>query len=307
MVPSQPQPIKIAFETGVPQGPALRYGSPWLLVFALFWLLAVCLGFQDPLALAAQHAPLVAVGFLGAVLGNATAVGGGLVFIPVMVLLYGVSPLVALKLSLATQAFGMTSGALGWLARRAVPLRLAAAAALPTLAGCTVSAFFLRPSPLLIKGLFGPVSILIGVLMLFLLAHRRNSPGQAAPRPASATSPGLLCAAFFGGLLTGWVAIGVGEVVAAYLMLRHGERPERSIGLGVVLLAVASIYLATLHTTVLGGVPWDMAAFFVLGAVFGARLGPFLSQWISPVRLKLFFALIAIGDGILFLWQSLYS
>jgi uncharacterized membrane protein YfcA len=40
-----------------------------------------------------------------------------------------------------------------------------------------------------------------------------------------------------------------------------------------------------------------MAAFTILGCVYGARLGPFVSQWVGPRRLKLGFAVLAILDG----------
>jgi len=98
----------------------------------------------------------------------------------------------------------------------------------------------------------------------------------------------------------------VGEVVAAYLMLVCRMRPERAIGLGVVLLAGISIFLTVVHTSA-GRVPWEMAAFLGYGCVFGARLGPFLCQWVSVRWLKLIFATIAIVDGALFVWQSMRS
>jgi uncharacterized membrane protein YfcA len=110
---------------------------------------------------------------------------------------------------------------------------------------------------------------------------------------------------FIGGTLTGWVAIGEGEVVAAFLMLVYGLRAEKGIGLGVVLLAINSLYLAIIHQFFLGGIPWELAMFTGFGCVFGGRMGPYLSQWIGPKKLKIGFAVIAIADGILFVYQFL--
>jgi uncharacterized membrane protein YfcA len=103
--------------------------------------------------------------------------------------------------------------------------------------------------------------------------------------------------------VSGWVAIGAGELAAAFLMLVHHVRADRSIGLGVVLLSATSLWLLVIHTLALGGVPWEMAAFLVLGTVFGARLGPWLAQFVAPWRLKLLFGVVAIADGVLFLVQ----
>ena len=110
--------------------------------------------------------------------------------------------------------------------------------------------------------------------------------------------------AFAGGCVSGWVAIGAGELAAAFLMLVHHVRADRSIGLGVVLLSAASLWLCAIHTFLLDGIPWEMAAFLVLGTVFGARLGPWLAQYVAPRRLKLLFGIVAIADGVLFVVQA---
>lgn len=283
-------------------GPRLRYWSWGLPLFTAAWLAVYLAAFPEPLALAARNWPLILVGVAGATLGNATAVGGGLIFIPALVFGWGLGPVESLKLALVSQSVGMTSGAIGWLRRGEVPLRALAPTVPPLAAGALVSTFLIQPNALLVKGLFGPVSIGVGLITLYLLEHRART--RDVPRTAY---PGLAAVSFVGGMLTGWVAIGEGEVVAAYLMLRYGLDPRRGIGLGTVLLSVNSILLGALHAFVLGGVPWEMAAFVMLGCAWGGRLGPFAAQWVGPHKLKIAFASIAIADGALFLYQFLRS
>ncbi len=57
-------------------------------------------------------------------------------------------------------------------------------------------------------------------------------------------------------------------------MLVYGVNVTTCIGLGVVLLSINSIFLTLLHQFLLGGIPWNIAAFTGLGCVFGARLAP---------------------------------
>ncbi len=289
-----------------------RYWSPWLGVFAgawvaVYWIVCAVHGIR-PQDLLSQHFGLIFVGLLGAVLGNATAVGGGLVFVPYMMFFYDLSALDSLKLALATQAFGMTSGAIAWMTpgaddreagRPAVPSGLILRLLPPLAAGVLLSTVGLQPSASLVKSVFGPVSIAIGALMLLLVLRR--APGRDEPPVLSA---GLVMVTFAGTAITGWAAVGVGEVVAAWLMLRRDVLPARAIGLGVVLLAVASIVLAAIHWLALGGLPWHLAGFVILGAVFGARLGPHVARWISPNALKVLFALVAIFDGLLLVLRS---
>lgn len=280
----------------------LRYWAWWMPLFVVVWALVLFVAFPDPVGLLQRNWPLFFVGFAGAMLGNATAVGGGLVFIPVMIWVYHLPAVMALKLALGSQCFGMTSGAIGWSRRGVVPFHLLRVAVPALLLGSTVSSLIIRPNPLLVKGLFGPVSILIGLITLILLD--RYSGGEDVPRRAY---PALAAMAFLGGMLTGWVAIGEGEVVAAFLMLAYGLRAERGIGLGVVLLAINSVFLATIHQLFLVGLPWELILFTGFGCVFGGRMGPYLSQWIGPRRLKIGFAVIAIVDGSIFLFQFVSS
>jgi uncharacterized membrane protein YfcA len=279
--------------------PALRYWTPGFAVFAAAWLAAWWLGFDDPLGVAREHGFLVLVGFAVAIVANATAIGGGILFIPILVFGYGLAPALAVKLSIAGQAFGMSSGAIAWLRRGVVPRSALRAAVPPVLLGATVSSLLFQPSPALVKSIFGPVSIALGALALSLL----DPPAERDEPPAAALLP-LRVVAFAGGCVSGWVAIGAGELAAAFLMLVHHVRADRSIGLGVVLLSAASIWLCAIHVFFLAGIPWEMAAFLVLGTVFGARLGPWIAQYVPPRRLKLLFGVVAIADGVLFLVQA---
>ena len=105
---------------------------------------------------------------------------------------------------------------------------------------------------------------------------------------------------FFGGLITGWVAIGEGEIAAAYCMLAGGLQANRALGPGVVLLAINSIFLGGLHALYFGGVPWDLAVL----AMLGGRLGPLVAQWFSLRTAKKIFAVVTVADGTLVLLQA---
>jgi len=277
-----------------------RYWNLWLLLFAAVWAAGYFALAPEPSALFRRNWVFIPVGFCGAILGNISAVGGGIVFIPVIIFIFHLPPVTALKVALASQSWGMTSGAIGWMQKGVVPLRALKLTVPGLLLGSAMSSLVFHPSALLVKLLFGPVSILLGVLTIVL--SRRTGLTARAEIPGNAAGP-LFASAVVGGLLTGWIAIGEGEIVAAMLMLVYGVNVTACIGLGVVLLSINSIFLTLLHQFFLQGIPWDIAAFTGLGCVFGARLAPFLSRRSNPIVLKAIFAIIAIGDGILFIIQ----
>ncbi|MCX7098231.1 MAG: sulfite exporter TauE/SafE family protein [Methylococcales bacterium] len=278
-----------------------RYFSPWLLVLTLLWLVVYFLVFPDPIGLAASNWPLVFIGVAGAVIGNVTAIGGGIVFIPVLMFIYKVDPVSALKLAFVTQAVGMSSGATGWLRRGEVPLALLKWTVPTLIIGALISTFLIHPQPILVKSLFGPIAMIAGLLTLITL----NRTGGLLDLPRQGRIPVMLMS-MLGGLITGWVAIGEGEIIAAFCMLVYGLNPNRAIGLGVVLLAINSILLALIHSLHFGGVPWELAAFTILGVLWGGRLGPFLAQWISMHATKKVFAYIALLDGLIVTLQAVY-
>jgi uncharacterized membrane protein YfcA len=280
--------------------PRIRYFSPWLLVLSGVWLAIYMLCFPSPVGLMKQNWPLILVGVAGATIGNLTAIGGGLVFVPTMIFVYSANPVAALKLAFVTQAVGMTSGASGWLSRGEVPLRLLKWTVPPLILGALISSFVYRPNPMLVKELFGPVTIIAGLLMLYTLDHK----GGVQDLPAKA-NVWVALVALLGGIITGWVAIGEGEIVAAFCMLAFRLNDNRALGLGVVLLSINSIFLALLHGLYFGGVPWNWAIFTMLGVLWGGRLGPFVGQWFSMHTAKKIFAVIAVLDGLLILLQAL--
>ena len=279
----------------------LRYWNSGLLFFVLAWLAIYSAVTPDPVALFEQNALFIPIGFGAALLGNLSAIGGGIIFIPAMIFIFHLPPVTALKVALGSQCFGMSSGAIAWFRLRAIPLRELKLTVPGLLLGSFVSSVIIRPNPILVKGLFGPVSVALGVLTLYLSRRPKEiSPPFAIPDSARLT---VFAVSFIGGMITGWVAIGEGEVVAALLMLRYGLDPSACIGLGVMLLAINSIFLVLIHQIHLGGIPWEIVGFTGLGCVFGARLGPFLGQSMKSQSLLRFFALVAIGDGLLFVYQ----
>ncbi len=277
------------------------YLTPWLFVFTLIWFAVYATVFPDPIGLAAGNWPLIIVGVFGAFIGNVTAIGGGIVFIPVLMFAYQVDPVSALKLAFVTQAVGMTSGASGWLRRGEVPLPLLKWTVPALIIGTMISTFLIHPQPMLVKGMFGPIAFIAGVLTLITLDRK----GGLSELPVNASIP-IVLVSFIGGMITGWVAIGEGEIIAAFCMLAYGLNANRAIGLGVVLLSLNSLLLAFIHALYFGGVPWDMAAFTLLGVLWGGRLGPFLAQWISPRTTKKGFAFIALLDGLMITLQASY-
>ncbi len=253
--------------------------------------------------------PLVPAAFLAAFFANATAVGGGFLFVPLFLLLYDMPALSALVLSLATQAWGMTSGATGWSGKHIHRSGVAWAAAAGGI-GMAIGTFAVTPTPTEVKGVFGWVSLIIGLALV--VEMRWRPPERDAPTPGFGAGYAVAC--LLGGVVTAWVSIGIGEVVVLWLLVRQRVDIATAIGTGVAALAACSVVGFAFHAAA-GAIPWDYLAFTAIGVTLGGRAGAVWGKWLEarkadapPPRfargwpayspLKAVFVIVAVLDGV---------
>jgi len=294
----------------------------WIIAILLIWLILFVNVFSNPAALLADNWIILPIAFLAAVVANATAIGGGFLFVPLFIFAYGLLPISALKLSLATQAFGMTAGALGW-SREYIIGRLFIIGSLASAVGMIVGTLYWQVSNIMIKQIFGWVSLFIFIAVILESRYADKSTDTAPRNNSLLQQSGFIVATFFGGLITAWTAIGVGEVVALYLLFVYRLRIETAIATGISILAVDSIVGLILHID-LGGIPYEYLAFTVpaviIGGWYGARVGLFLENILfhtsttnninrskSKSPLRWIFAGVILLDGSVMLIQSYLS
>lgn len=251
-----------------------------------FWLLVVVAWtsilfglFDSPQTLFANNWPIIIIAFFSAMIANATAVGGGFIFLPLFTFLYDLSAIQSLKLALSTQAFGMTSGALSW-PKHLIIWRYAIFAGLSSGLGMVIGTFIWTPSNETIHVYFGYASIAIGIVLV-IEAMQRGASDNSAHRSARRVDKLIfffVCIA--GGMVTAWVSIGIGEIVAMWMLFRARYSIASSVATGVTVLAFCSVLGFAFHGA-LGGILWDYLIFTVLGVMLGGRAGAKLGATLS--------------------------
>ena len=239
---------------------------------------------------------IVPIAIASAAAANATAVGGGFVFMPLFSLGYGLGGHATLALSLSTQAFGMTSGALGW-SLASIDRRALLVACATSGAGMLLGTLVVTPAEETIRTAFAWGSLAVAAAMVAMLWV----PTTGAPRPRTRMDDWLFAVACaLGGLITAWVAIGIGEVVALWLMFRWRASAGTAIATGVAALAFCSVLGLVCHAA-LGAVPWIYLAFTAPSVVLGGRLGARLGRRLEAAGrghwLKALVAVVIALDG----------
>lgn len=247
---------------------------PWawtrlvLIFIALYWLMIAWIW--------PQYAVITPVALVAAAFANATAVGGGFLFFPLFIYAFGLLPEQALKLSLSTQAFGMTSGALGW-SRRYIDSNGFVTGSVFGGLGVVLGSYYLPLPPELIKPFFGWLSLLVFIVIIAEMQLGRSADNICAPFGINATQLGLCVVALSGGLITAWAAIAAGEFIALYLLLCYRLSFVRAVATGVAVLAACSLVGFVCHVE-LGGIPWVYLLFTVPGVLVGGALGAVIGR-----------------------------
>ncbi|MFE2111279.1 sulfite exporter TauE/SafE family protein [Kitasatospora sp. NPDC059463] len=233
---------------------------------------------------------LAAGAVVGLVLGGLGG-GGGILAVPALIYLLGLSPAeastAALLIVLATSISAIVAHTRAGTIRWRTALAFAAAGLLPAaLAGAAAA----RLPQSVLTGAFALVAALAAVRML--------RPARPAPAdgPAPGARPGRAAASGAGlGALTGLLGVGGGFLAVPALVGAVGLTMEAAVGTSLPVIAVnASASLVTRGGGA-AGLDWAVIAPFTAAAVLGAWDGKRLAARLSGAVLQRIFAVLLLG------------
>jgi len=129
------------------------------------------------------------------------------------------------------------------------------------------------------------------VATVYLLKPQRE-PSKITPFDWFA----LILIGLLGGTLTAWLSVGVGELLAIYLIIRRFDI-NMAVAAAVVVSAITVWSAIWQHTLIDFQVFWQVVLFAGPSAVLGGIVAKSIVSRLSASRLKLFFAfwLLVIG------------
>jgi len=273
-----------------------RFASlTFILPFIICWFVLLYLA-PAPLTDLLDFILFIFLGVLGAIFANSTGAGGGVVFIPMFNEL-GFTEIQAIATSFAIQCFGMTAGAITWWSHyqtQKTELRLwQGFKRIITITSCA-AVFGLwgvyggnLASPSSLHQMFSWFSLLLAILIIITVYFLK--PQRERSQLLMFDWFMLSVIGFIGGTITAWLSVGVGELLAIYLILRRFDI-SMAISVAVIVSAITVWVGIWQHTMVDFQVYWQVVLFAGPGAVLGGLLGKTLVNYMSATRLKLFFA-----------------
>jgi uncharacterized protein len=255
---------------------------------------------------------LVAFGLGVGVLVGMTGIGGGSLMTPMLILVFGVTPVTAIGTDLAYAAVTKTVGGYKHWKQRTVDLTLSTWMAIGSVPAAIGGVYVLT----LLEDWLGHdfegavIAILAGALLLtgaatlvraFLkrMHERERDTIRMETRHKLAAIVLGLCVGF----VLGVTSAGSGALIAVGLILLFRLSPQRVVGTDVFHAAIL-LWAAGLAHVIAGNVDFGLAGTILLGSVPGVWLGSHWSVRVEPAVLRTTLAVVLIGAGLALLIKA---
>jgi len=256
----------------------------------------------------------VSSAFMGLVLGLIGG-GGSILTVPILVYLFGLTPVVATGSSLFVVGTTAMTGVLRFAKSGNLRIREGLFFALPSVVGVLVARRILLPLVpahlFEIGGMVVTKDILLMLLFaaLMLVASLKMLRSSGAPvvgtKPETMNVPGVILRGFLVGLVTGFIGAGGGFLIVPALVFLLGLKMSEAVGTSLLIIALNSLvgFFGSLGAEPLH---WQILLPITALAVGGLFLGGKLQKKFSEAQLKKSFGwFVLIVGGFILLDQVL--
>jgi uncharacterized membrane protein YfcA len=255
---------------------------------------------------------LIAFGLGVGVLVGMTGIGGGSLMTPMLILVFGVTPITAIGTDLAYAAVTKTVGGYKHWRQRTVDVRLSSWMALGSVPAAIAGVWALglfedwanRDFDELLLTLLAGALLLTGAATLvraFLKSmHERERDTIRMERRHKLAAVALGVAV---GFVLGVTSAGSGALIAVGLILLFRLSPTRVVGTDVFHAAIL-LWAAGIAHVIAGNVDFGLVGNILVGSIPGVWVGSHWSVRVDPAVLRTTLAVVLIGAGLALLIKS---
>ena len=245
------------------------------------------------------------------ILVGATGMGGGSLMTPLLILLFGIKPVVAVGTDLAYAAVTKTVGGCRHLTKGKVHRRMAMWLAIGSCPGALIGVYVLETlrdaygdgfDDLLIVLIAAALLLVGGLMLLRVLAigtpEERDTLKMATRHKVAAVALG-----FSIGVVLGVTSAGSGTLIAVGLIVGFRLSPHLVVGTDVVHAAVL-LWVAALAHLVSGNIDFALAGTILVGSIPGVWIGAGLSTKLPADVLRPALAIVLVASGLALLSKA---
>jgi len=282
----------------------------------------VCWIYGEAMLLVLEILFLLLLGFGVSIIANASGVEGGMIFVPVLFLGFGLSMQDAAGTSLTTMVFGLGSGSLAYAFQKRIDYKIGLLLGGMTIPGAILGSWVTQFVSSRVLGiLFGFVLIPLAITMIIeneTPPRKGKKNGENAWRRRlvdrdgkaftySVKSPLLGMSVYFLiGFISGLLGIGGGGLRIPILILLLGVPVHVAIATSIFTMVISSVAGATTHLD-LGHVRIEYVMWLVPAVICGAQIGARLAKKTEADILRKIFAFVLILASIMMIAACIAS
>lgn len=246
---------------------------------------------------------LVICGIFIASAAMAIGIGGGILWTPLLILGYGLSPQEAITTSLFIQVVGMGSGSIAYYRAGLVKTRLSLIFFLVALPGAVIGSFItLNLDQQTVQMALGIMSMTLAILFVASQEDIIENPQAAYIKEKLAR---LLPIPAFFGFIHGSLSLGIGEWLIPSLRHRLKMDMTSAIATVVPMMFMLALIASCIHYFISSTIHMEYFLWGAMGTLIGGQVGVHISRRIDERLLKQSFIYLMTLTGIHLIFQAI--
>jgi len=220
---------------------------------------------------------LIPLGFLIATVYSMVGLAGGTIFVPLLVLAFGLPTQKAIGISLFAIMFMTISATVAYAIQKRINYKVGLLLDTLDVPGAFLGAYITTLiAPRWLAGLFGGLVLILAIFMILRKNSKKADSDKGFSLSARVASYCVL-GSLLSGVVAGMFGIGGGIIDETVMILMLGMSIHTSAGTAMFGMALTTIAAVIPHG-LLGNIMLEYAIPLVIGCVIGAQLGPLLSK-----------------------------
>lgn len=242
------------------------------------------------------------VGILIAMVASTVGIGGGILWMPFLLIILKIPPEKAVVTSLMIQTAGMGSGTLAFWQKKSIDVKFLMMLLPITIPGIAMGAFLTQVlAPKHLELILGMLTLMTA--LIFVSANQGYSDqGRARVDPQKARRSVWIVSAM--AIASGMLSISIGEWLVPYMRGRLSLRMNVAIATSISTIFGTCVLGALLHLGLGSRAEWGTLLWAVPGVIAGAQIGPRIAERINERALKEVFIFLLTLIGIHLIYNS---
>jgi hypothetical protein len=242
----------------------------------------------------------------GVIISSATmavGIGGGILWTPLLILVYGLSPTEAITTSLFIQVVGLGSGSFAYSKAGLVNKKLSITFFLIALPGVIIGSFVaINLSPDTVQMALGVMAMTLAILFV---ASSQDTEQETAGSFNSRQIRRIAPIPGFFGFVMGFLSLGISEWLIPALRTKSGMNMQQAIGTSITMMFLLAIVASFVHYSLSETLCLDIIILGSVGTLVGGQIGARISQRINERLLKQTFIYLMTLIGIHLIFQAI--